>query len=294
MRKKIALGAIFALCLLLVPALPQNISGTLTGTVKDPAGSVVPNAQVTLTNQDTGASQAISSNDAGMFVFPSVLPGTYTVGVTMAGFRSYQVRDIAITQSDRRSLGDIVLQVGQVQERVEVTAEVTPVQTASSERAGLVAGTQLQNTAIRGRDFVALIATLPGIYDANSQSRSVSKGPGAGGLHINGGRDTSINFFPLPNYTETDPSLFYRRNYRSHQRRARHIHQLLAGRRTRHRYGLEQRVSRPAQHGCGRRSEGAHQQLPGGIRPQQRRHHQRHRQEWHPGLPRKRLLVLPQ
>jgi hypothetical protein len=194
MLKRTALGAIFELCLSLVPAFPQNISGTLSGTVKDPAGSVVPNAQVTLTNQNTGASQTIRSNDAGMFVFPSVLPGTYTVTVSMSGFRSYQVRDVALTQSERRSLGDIVLQIGPVQERVEVTAEVTPVQTASSERAGLIAGTQLQNTAIRGRDFVALIATLPGIYDSNSQSRIVSKGPGAGGLHINGGRDTSINF----------------------------------------------------------------------------------------------------
>jgi hypothetical protein len=75
-----------------------------------------------------------------------------------------------------------------------VTAEITPVQTASSERAGLVTSTQLMNTAIRGRDFVSLIATLPGIYDENMQSRDVSKGPGAGGLHVNGGRSTSINF----------------------------------------------------------------------------------------------------
>ena len=96
--------------------------------------------------------------------------------------------------NERRSLGEIVMQVGQLSERVEVTAEVTPVQTASSERAGLVTGTQLLNTAIRGRDFVSLIATLPGIYDENMQSRDVSKGPGAGGVHINGGRSTSINF----------------------------------------------------------------------------------------------------
>lgn len=192
MRRLIEVAACVAF--LAGAAYSQNISGVVTGTVKDPAGSVIPNAQVKLTQQETSAAQTISTNDSGVFVFSSVLPGVYTVDVSMSGFRSYQVRNIAVTQNERRSLGDIVLQVGQVQERVEVTAEITPVQTASSERAGLVAGTQLLNTAIRGRDFVALVATLPGIVDMNAASRDVSKGPGAGGLHINGGRDTSINF----------------------------------------------------------------------------------------------------
>jgi hypothetical protein len=180
--------------LLALPALSQNITGVITGTVKDSAGSLIPNAQIKLVNQQTKAAQTISSNDSGVFVFASVLPGNYTVEITMPGFRSYTVRDVSLTMSERRSLGEITMQVGQLQEKVEVVAEVTPVQTASSERAGLVSGTQLLNTAIRGRDFMALLATLPGIYDANMQSRDVSKGTGGGGLHINGGRDTSINF----------------------------------------------------------------------------------------------------
>lgn len=177
-----------------MPVSAQNITGALTGTVLDPAGAVIPAAQVVLTNQQTRGKQTTTSNESGIFLFPSILPGSYTVDVSVAGFRSYQVKDITITMNERRSLGQIVLQVGQVQETIEVTAEATPVQTASSERAGLVTGTQLMNTAIRGRDFVSLVATLPGIYDENMQSRDVSKGPGAGGLHINGGRATSINF----------------------------------------------------------------------------------------------------
>ena len=202
MRKRLCT----ALVLLLAATMQlsaQNVSATVSGVVKDPAGSSIPNANVTLTNQDTRAAQTITTNEAGVFVYSSVLPGVYNLDITSAGFRTYQIRDIRLTINERRSLGDIALQVGQVQERVEVTAEVTPVQTASSERAGLVAGTQLQNTAIRGRDFVALIATLPGIIDLNSQSRDVSKGPGSGGIHINGGRDTSINF-ALDGVQDTD------------------------------------------------------------------------------------------
>ncbi|MBL0156493.1 MAG: TonB-dependent receptor [Bryobacterales bacterium] len=179
---------------LALPVCAQNITGALTGVVIDPAGAAVPAAQVELINQQTQSKQSTASNDSGLFQFASVLPGSYTLNVSMAGFRSHNVKDINITMNERRSLGDIVLQVGQVQEKVEVTAEATPVQTASSERAGLVTQTQLLNTAIRGRDFVALLATLPGIYDENMQARDVSKGPGAGGLHINGGRSTSINF----------------------------------------------------------------------------------------------------
>ncbi|MBE0658217.1 MAG: TonB-dependent receptor [Bryobacteraceae bacterium] len=180
--------------MLIVPVSAQNITAALTGTVVDPAGAVIPSAQVTLINQATSDRQSSTSNASGIFLFPSILPGTYAVEVTMAGFRSYQVKDINVTMNERRSLGNLVLQVGQVQERVEVTAEATPVQTASSERAGVVTTTQLLNTAIRGRDFVSLVATLPGVVDQNMESRSVSKGPGAGGLHINGGRSTSINF----------------------------------------------------------------------------------------------------
>jgi hypothetical protein len=183
-----------AILMLATPVFAQNISGVVSGAVKDSAGSVIPNAQITLTNQNTGVVQTVNSNDSGAFIFSSVLPGTYTVEVSMAGFRSYQVRDVAVTANERRSVGDVVLQVGQVQERIEVVAQVTPVQTSSSERAGLISGTQLLNTAIKGRDFVALLSTLPGIVDMNAASREVSKGPGAGGLHINGGRDTSINF----------------------------------------------------------------------------------------------------
>ncbi|HUS05094.1 MAG TPA: carboxypeptidase regulatory-like domain-containing protein [Bryobacteraceae bacterium] len=175
-------------------AFGQSVTGVITGTVKDPAGAIIPNAQVVLINEQTNARQSSTTNDSGVFVFSSVQPGSYGLEIANAGFRTFQMKNLVVTANERRSAGDIVLRVGQVQEQVEVTAEVTPVQTSSSERAGVVTTTQLMNTAIKGRDFVSLLSTLPGIVDMNSNSRAVSKGPGASGLHINGGRDTSINF----------------------------------------------------------------------------------------------------
>lgn len=184
-------------CLILfsVAAFSQNVSGVLSGTVKDSAGAVIPNAQVTLTNQATNVAARISTNESGFFVFPSVLPGTYSLNVGTAGFRTFQMKDIAITTNERRAVGDITLQVGEIQQTVEVQAATTPVQTASSERMGLVSGDQILNVAIKGRDFIALLSTLPGIIDTNIGSREVTMtGNVLNGLHINGGRTNSIMY----------------------------------------------------------------------------------------------------
>jgi len=88
-----------------------------------------------------------------------------------------------------------VLEVGEVQQQVEVVAAATPVQIASSERAGLVSGEQILNIALKGRDFLAFLSTLPGVIDTNLGSREVVQtGNVLGGLHINGGRSTSIMY----------------------------------------------------------------------------------------------------
>ncbi len=189
--------SVFAAALLLsaVCLFSQNISGTLSGVIKDPAGAVIPGAEVSLTNAGTGVNQKMNTNESGMFVFSSVLPGTYNLEVAMTGFRTVQMQNITVTATERRSVGEITLQVGQVQERVQVTAEATPVQTASSERAGLVSGDQMLNLAIKGRDFLGLLATLPGVVDTRAGSREVVQtGNVLQGLHINGGRETSIMY----------------------------------------------------------------------------------------------------
>ena len=102
---------VWALLLILMvlasAGIAQNISGVINGTVKDPAGAVVAGADVTLRNQATGVAQTTKSNEAGLFVFSSVLPGTYTLEVSTAGFRTFQVRDVALTANERRSLGEI-------------------------------------------------------------------------------------------------------------------------------------------------------------------------------------------
>jgi hypothetical protein len=136
--KKLITAIIICITLSAVMGFSQNVSATLSGTVKDPAGAVIPSAQVTLTNQATQVAAISASNAAGIFVFPSLLPGTYTLTVSTSGFRTLIMKDISIAVNERRSFGNLTLEIGEIQHNVEITAEVTPVQTASSERAGLV------------------------------------------------------------------------------------------------------------------------------------------------------------
>ncbi|NWF82992.1 MAG: TonB-dependent receptor [Bryobacteraceae bacterium] len=193
MRSLWLFAAAFLLCA--GPARSQNVTGALTGAVQDAAGAVAPGVRVVMTNQATGVSQSTQTNDAGIFLFPSVLPGTYRLEITMSGFRPVEIRDVMVTANDRRTIGTITLQVGQLQEKIEVVAEITPVETASSERTGLITGDQMQNLAIKGRDFLGLMSTLPGVIDTNVGSREVvMTGNVLNGLHVNGGRTNSIMY----------------------------------------------------------------------------------------------------
>jgi len=191
-RRFISFVIVFLIAMM--PVVGQNISATLTGTVLDQAGAVIPGADVKLTNQGTGVTVQGASNEVGMFVFTSVLPGTYTLEVGMPGFRTLTMREVALSANERRSLGKVTLQVGEVEQRVEVTAETSYVQAASSERAGLISGDQVLNLAIKGRDFLGLLTTLPGVIDTTGSREVVATGNVLNNLHINGGRTTSIMY----------------------------------------------------------------------------------------------------
>jgi hypothetical protein len=193
--KRVLFCLLVVVFLCVLPSSGQNISSALTGTVLDSGGAVIPGAGISLANQATGVTIQSQTNDVGIFVFSSLLPGTYTLEVSMPGFRTLQMRDIVITANERRALSNLKLEVGELQQRVEVTADAAFVQTASAERAGLISGDQVLNLAIKGRDFLGLLSTLPGVIDTNVGSREVvMTGNVLQGLHINGGRQTSIMY----------------------------------------------------------------------------------------------------
>src|SRR6266540_6465059 len=146
-------------------ASAQTSSGTVSGRVLDGQGQPVPGATVTLTRQDTRETRIFVTDQAGEFVFTSIQPGTYDIAVDLQGFKHYEKKGLALSASDRLSAGDLILEVGGVSESVEVRAEVSPVQSVSSERSAVLDSNQVSNLMSRGRDVMALLAILPGVVE---------------------------------------------------------------------------------------------------------------------------------
>jgi hypothetical protein len=182
------------LVLLLAAQLPlaaqTTSAGSITGTVIDSTGAVVPGAAVTATNVDRNTSVKTVTNEAGIFVFTDLAPATYTVTVEKAGFRKYEQRDVVLNVNNRLALGNITMEVGTVAQTVQVVGQGLRLQTESAERAGVIVGTQIDNILIHGRSPLDLLRILPGVVStfdttlANNQIQNIS---------INGGRQTSLN-----------------------------------------------------------------------------------------------------
>jgi hypothetical protein len=149
------------------PATAQQQTGTLTGTVVDDSGAVVPGVSATAIEAATGVARTAVSDPQGVFRMAALPPGVYTVKVDLEGFSPLTMVDINLLSSETRDLGKMVMKVGSQAEAITVTAEVTPVQTASSARTSAITGDQLTNIQMKGRDVYGLLAILPGVQDTN-------------------------------------------------------------------------------------------------------------------------------
>ncbi len=189
-RSSSLLCALFALTL---SAFAQNISSSVRANIADGSGAAIVGAECVLVNQATTASLTVASSGDGGCIFPNVLPGTYSFKVKATGFKSIESKDIVVTSGQIRSLGQLTLAVGEVRETVSVTAEVAQIQLASAEKSGTIDNTQLQNIAVKGRDFFALLNTVPGVVDNFSQARETSSPDAIRGTFINGQRENQKN-----------------------------------------------------------------------------------------------------
>jgi hypothetical protein len=174
------------LALLVSAAFAQTVTSSIVGTLTDPANAVIPNVQVTLTDQGTGSVRTVTTTDAGIFRFNLILPSTYTLTVSAPGFKGYTQKDISLEADATRDMGNVVLTVGGAVENVTVTADATPVQTASSEHSQLVDAGELENIAIRGRDEFGMLGYMPGIIDTSATSRDTEAAYTMTGINING------------------------------------------------------------------------------------------------------------
>ncbi len=179
----------------------QNVSGTLTGTVADASGAVVPNASVTMSNQSSGDVRRTVSNSEGFFSINAVQPADYTVLIEAKGFEKWQRKGVHFDPGDKRNLADIALTVGSSTETVTVSSEadsVTPVD--SGEKSEVIGQKQLQNVSILGRNATEFIKILPGFAIngglVNSAYQGEAQGTGSGPIgsfSANGTRNGALD-----------------------------------------------------------------------------------------------------
>jgi len=139
----------------------QAINGRLVGTVLDPSDAAVPEAQVTITNQETGIPYTTRTDAQGNYVAPSLPPGSYTVKVELAGFRAAILSNnvVSVAQTTRV---EVKLQVGAVTESVNVSEQAALVQSVTSDVGETIERRQVQNLPLNGRIFSQLVQLVPG------------------------------------------------------------------------------------------------------------------------------------
>src|SRR5579871_2286037 len=121
-RSQVVIGLVLIACFCGWTLFGQSATGTISGTVADSSGAVIPKAKVVLTDEATGSKRETVANNAGVFNFPSVYPGSYSVTVSADGFRSWEERNIVLTQGRDLSIPNISLQVGAAKQEIEVVA----------------------------------------------------------------------------------------------------------------------------------------------------------------------------
>lgn len=176
MRSRLALLSKFTFGLLVFFGLATGFAGAATtgsisGTVHDAQGAVVPRATVTLRNTLTGVVQTISSDDAGFYNFPTLPLGRYDITFQKTGFEKYSENGIVIdVDSQRRA--DATLNVGSVEQQVTVNATQAVVDTESPQMGEVITSKQIEDIPLDGRAYTDLLVLQPGVVPIQTQMYS--------------------------------------------------------------------------------------------------------------------------
>ncbi|HJS73637.1 MAG TPA: carboxypeptidase regulatory-like domain-containing protein, partial [Vicinamibacteria bacterium] len=161
--------------LLASTALPQS-ANRISGKVTDPQDAILPGATVVATHVETGIRSETTTNAAGIYVFPSLDPGNYTVDVTMPGFANYRREGLTLVTGQSLTV-DAGLDVAGVEETVNVTGESPMITTQESSVRGVVENVQIENVPINTRDAQNLALLVPGARRANQYDPTKARVP---------------------------------------------------------------------------------------------------------------------
>jgi len=174
-------------------ASAQNITASVRGTAMDEQGAAIAGANVTITDADTGYSRSDKSDKDGIYNFPSLPIGRYTLTVTMEGFKTFEEKGILLHVNDSLTL-DARLRIGARTETVEVAANTTQVELTNAELSGTIAGAQITELPLNGRSFAQLMTLVPGVAQDNGFAYNQKGLTGGADLSISGGASNANTF----------------------------------------------------------------------------------------------------
>ncbi len=170
----------------------QTTGATVTGTVSDASGKLLPNAHIAVKNLLQGVERMATSDGQGSYILPNVLPGTYRFTVTADGFRTLVQQPVELTVGARPVI-NLKLEIGSFAQSVNVDASAASMESASSALASVVSGETARELPLNGRDWTQLATLQPGVATIRSQPDATtvaSRGNRGFGqqLTISGGR----------------------------------------------------------------------------------------------------------
>ena len=174
-----------------------SVTGSISGTVKDPAGAVIPGAIVTATNIQNGVRQQVVSSAEGAYSFLALQAGHYVISAEHKGFDRFKSSEIVLDVNAELRL-PIVLRVGSVSQTVSVSGTVPQVQTESTQMGDVIESKKMEATPLNGRSYIDLLGLQPGVVPISSGSiggdRPVSGNLSAGNVSVSGQRESANGF----------------------------------------------------------------------------------------------------
>jgi Carboxypeptidase regulatory-like domain len=151
-----------------------QVTATLTGTVQDASGGVIPGAEVTLINDATGETRKVETNGAGLYAFPSLTPGTFDIRATAKGFQSTVVTGIVLNAGDTRDVPALSLTVGAQSQTITVSATSEMIPVENGQHVDVLSSKDIDNLALEGQDTSELLRVLPGTVTTSSSLTNTS------------------------------------------------------------------------------------------------------------------------
>lgn len=189
-------GTLAVLLLSLTGTIWAGVTASISGTVTDPTGAVIPGAAVTAHNTETGIDSVTQTNSQGYYSFPALPTGKYEVTIKAAGFQEYRETGLVLDVNNALRV-DAAMKVGAVSQEVSVSSTSVHVETSNTQMGEVIGTTKMTSLPLNGRSYTDLLALQPGVAPATSGEGggiSVSGNLNPGVVSISGQRENANGF----------------------------------------------------------------------------------------------------